>query len=74
VGELAAVFDQGYWLAGLKATLQACGWDVGEPGLPMSPCDGDQRRVIDRIVAAPGMREWLTTHAAVVPAPVPTLD
>ena len=23
VGELAAVFDQGYWLAGLKATLQA---------------------------------------------------
>ncbi len=74
VGELAAVFDQGYWLAGLKATLQACGWDVGEPSLPMPPCDPDQRRVIDHIVTAPGMRQWLTTHSDVAPTAVPALD
>ena len=54
VGELAAVFDQGDWLAGLKATLQTCGWDVGEPGLPMPPCDADQRRAIDRSSPRPG--------------------
>lgn len=74
VGELAAVFDQGDWLAGLKATLQACGWDVGEPSLPMPPCDPEQRRAIDRILAAPGIRRWLTTHPAVAPTAAPALD
>ena len=74
VGELAAVFDKGDWLAGLKATLQACGWDVGEPSLPMAPCDPDQRRAIDRILAAPGIRHWLTMHPAVVRTATPALD
>ncbi|HEY7968410.1 MAG TPA: dihydrodipicolinate synthase family protein [Candidatus Limnocylindrales bacterium] len=74
VGELAAVFDQGDWLAGLKATLQACGWDVGEPSLPMPPCDADERRAIDRILAAPGIRRWLTTRPAVARTAAPALD
>ena len=74
VGELAAVFDQGDWLAALKATLQACGWDVGEPSLPMAPCDPDQRRAIDRILAAPAVRRWLTTHPAVARTAAPALD
>lgn len=74
VGKLAAVFDQGDWLAALKATLQACGWDVGEPGLPMPPCDADQRRVIDHVLAEPGTRRWLTTHPAVAPTAALALD
>ncbi len=74
VGELAAVFDQGYWLAGLKATLQACGWDVGEPGPPMPSCDADQRRVIDDIVAAHGMQRWLTTRPIAAPVTAAALD
>ena len=74
VGELAAVFDQGEWLAGLKATLQACGWDVGEPGLPMPPCDTDQRRTIQDLVATPGLRRWLTTNPAAAPVAAPALE
>ena len=50
VGELAAVFDQGDWLAGLSAT-QACGWDVGEPSLPCRPATRTSA-AIDRIVAS----------------------
>ena len=60
VGELAAVFEQGDWLAGLKATLQALGWDVGEPGAPIPPYDAEQRRVVREIVTAPELRPWLT--------------
>ena len=60
VGELAAVFDQGDWLAGLKATLQALGWDVGEPSAPIPPYDAEQRRVVREIVATPELRPWLT--------------
>ena len=56
VGELGAVFEQGDWLAGLKATLQALGWDVGEPGAPIPPYDAEQRRVVREIVAAPELR------------------
>ena len=37
IDALAAVFDQGEWLAGLKSTLQAPGWNVGEPSLPIPP-------------------------------------
>ena len=59
VGELGAVFEQGDWLAGLKATLQTLGWDVGEPGAPIPPYDAEQRRVVREIVAAPELRPWL---------------
>ena len=34
VSRLARVFDQGYWLAGLKTTLQELGWQVGDPSPP----------------------------------------
>ena len=63
VGELGAVFEQGDWLAGLKATLQTLGWDVGEPGAPIPPYDAEQRRVVREIVAAPELRPWLTIGA-----------
>jgi dihydrodipicolinate synthase/N-acetylneuraminate lyase len=65
VGELAAVFDQGYWLAGLKATLQTLGWDVGEPGAPIPPYDAAQRRIVREIVATPELRPWLTVAPGV---------
>ena len=70
ISALASVFDQGDWLAGLKSTLQAAGWDVGEPGLPIEPYDADRRRVVDGIVREPGIRRWLT----MAPAVVPTVD
>lgn len=66
VGELAAVFDQADWLAGLKATLQALGWNVGDPSPPILPYDAAQRLVVDGIVSRPEMGPWLTTP------PVPT--
>ena len=53
VNALAAVFEQGDWLAGLKATLQALGWEVGEPGAPIPPYGAEQRRVVREIVSAP---------------------
>jgi 4-hydroxy-tetrahydrodipicolinate synthase len=70
IGELAGVFDQADWLAGLKATLQTLGWAVGEPGLPIEPYDAQQRRVVAEIVGEPGVRRWLTT----APSAVPTVD
>ena len=60
IGELAAVFDQGDWLAGLKTTLQATGWNVGEPSLPIEPYDRAQRLVVEAIVSSPGIARWLT--------------
>ncbi len=65
IGELAAVFDQGDWLSGLKVTLQALGWNVGEPSPPITSYDAAQRRVVEGIVSKPEMVPWLTT------APVP---
>ena len=61
VGELAVVFEQGAWLAGLKATLQALGWDVGEPSAPIPSCDAGQRQVVREVVTTPRLRDWLTT-------------
>jgi 4-hydroxy-tetrahydrodipicolinate synthase len=61
VSDLASVFDQGHWLAGLKATLQALGWPVGEPGRPIAPYGPAERRVVDTILATPAFRPWLTT-------------
>ena len=63
------VFDQGDWLAGLKVTLQALGWDVGEPSPPIPPYDAEQRRVVrGHRVERPRCAAWLTTSAR-VPAP-----
>jgi dihydrodipicolinate synthase/N-acetylneuraminate lyase len=65
VNELAGVFDVGDWLAGLKCTLRAIGWSVGEPGRPIPPYDVDQRRAVDNIVSLPNLARWLTTSASV---------
>ena len=74
VGELAAVFEQGDWLAGLKATLQALGWEVGEPGAPIPPYDAGQRRVVGEIVATPELRPWLTLAPGVPGVALPSRD
>lgn len=63
IGELAAVFDQGDWLAGLKVTLQSLGWNVGEPSPPITSYDAAQRRIVEGVVSRPGMAAWLTTPA-----------
>jgi dihydrodipicolinate synthase/N-acetylneuraminate lyase len=60
VGELASVFDQAYWLAGLKCTLQTLGWNVGEPGRPIPPYTPTERLIVHDIVSAPTVRSWLT--------------
>lgn len=60
VTELAAVFELGDWLAGLKCALQAVGWNVGQPSRPNVPCDAGQREVIGGIVSAPTVQPWLT--------------
>lgn len=62
VGDLAAVFDQGDWLAGLKCALQGLGWNVGEPSPPIPPYDATQRSAVAGIVSASGMAGWLTTR------------
>jgi dihydrodipicolinate synthase/N-acetylneuraminate lyase len=64
IGELAAVFEQGDWLSGLKVTLGALGWDVGEPSPPITRLDAAQRLVVDGIVSAPEMARWLTMSSA----------
>jgi 4-hydroxy-tetrahydrodipicolinate synthase len=64
VSELASVFDQGDWLAGLKCTLQVVGWNVGEPSRPIPPYDTRQRRIVEAIVATPGLRQWITMPSA----------
>jgi dihydrodipicolinate synthase/N-acetylneuraminate lyase len=68
IDALAEVFDQGEWLAGLKGTLQATGWNVGDPSPPIPPYDAAQRRVIEGIVSRPDVGGWLTP----APAPAPT--
>jgi dihydrodipicolinate synthase/N-acetylneuraminate lyase len=60
VRELAAVFDQGDWLSGLKVTLRALGWSVGDPSRPLPPYGPAQRLVVDGILSRPGIPAWLT--------------
>ncbi len=60
--ELAGVFDQGDWLAGLKAALQTLGWNVGEPGPPIPALDPAQRQVVGEILASPEIAPWLVTQ------------
>ena len=74
VGELAAVFDQGNWLPGLKYTLQALGWNVGEPSPPIPPYDPAQRQVVDGIVSAPEMVRWLTMSPALARPVAPAVE
>jgi 4-hydroxy-tetrahydrodipicolinate synthase len=69
IGELAGVFEEGDWLAGLKATLQALGWNVGEPSATIPPYTASQRQVVDRIISSPDVARWLTMPAA-VPRPL----
>jgi dihydrodipicolinate synthase/N-acetylneuraminate lyase len=64
IGELAAVFDQGDWLAGLKTTLQVSGWNVGDPSPPIPPHDAAQRLVIEGILSRPEIARWLTMAPA----------
>jgi 4-hydroxy-tetrahydrodipicolinate synthase len=63
IGELAAVFEQGDWLSGLKVTLQALGWNVGEPSPPITSLDAAQRRIVERVVSTPEIVPWLTKPA-----------
>ena len=60
IGDLAAVFDQGDWLSGLKCTLQGLGWNVGEPSPPIPPYDAAQRAAVAGILSASGSASWLT--------------
>ena len=71
VDELATVFELGYWLAGLKCTLETLGWPVGDPGRPIPPYDATQAGRVAEIVARPGLRPWLT---AAEPAAVSIVD
>jgi dihydrodipicolinate synthase/N-acetylneuraminate lyase len=74
IGELADVFDQGDWLSGLKVTLQALGWHVGEPSPPIPSYDAAQRQVVERIVSTPEMARWLTMAPASTRPTVRTQD
>jgi dihydrodipicolinate synthase/N-acetylneuraminate lyase len=74
IGRLATVFDQGDWLSGLKATLQAAGWHVGEPSPPIPPYDEAQRRALSDILAAPEMTGWLTRPGAPDRPTLPALE
>ena len=60
ISELAAVFDQGHWLAGLKCTLRTLGWDVGEPSRPIPAYDAVARAVVEDVLGRRGLRRWLT--------------
>ncbi len=60
VDELAGIFDQGDWLAGLKCTLSALGWAVGEPSLPIAPYDEAGRGAVERLLSRPALAGWLT--------------
>jgi dihydrodipicolinate synthase/N-acetylneuraminate lyase len=64
IRQLATVFEQGDWLAGLKCALQATGWDVGEPSSGIEPYDAAQRAVVEAVVASPDLVGWLTTASA----------
>lgn len=63
VDRLAGVFTQGYWLAGLKATLGELGWGVGEPSQPMPGLTEAQLAAVRRIIEATDAR-WLTRRSA----------
>ena len=47
-------------LSGLKATLQALDWNVGEPSATIPPYGSAQRVVVDGMVSTPGIARSLT--------------
>jgi dihydrodipicolinate synthase/N-acetylneuraminate lyase len=61
ISRVARVFDQAYWLSGLKATLQELGWAVGDPSPPIAPYDAGQRAAVRAIVTGPDAA-WLTSR------------
>jgi dihydrodipicolinate synthase/N-acetylneuraminate lyase len=74
IGELAGVFEQGDWLAGLKATLQGVGWNVGEPSPTIPPYTASQRLVVDGIISRPDVARWLTMPAALLRPSLSSLE
>ena len=60
VNDLAGIFDQGYWLSALKAALDACGFEVGDPARPLEPCTTEQRETISALLSR--HRADLTLH------------
>ena len=49
---LGAVFAHGYWVASLKAALILCGFDVGSPTAPLTPCTEAEIEAIGAILSA----------------------
>lgn len=50
IADLARVFDQGHWVAALKATLSELGLPAGVPIPPLEPCTEPQREEIKRLL------------------------
>lgn len=46
VSELATLFNEGYWLSALKAAVELCGFDVGDPVPPLTPATPLERERI----------------------------
>lgn len=51
ISDLARIFEQGHWLAAMKAALQELGLPVGDPLPPLSACTPDQRSAIRAILS-----------------------
>ena len=51
-------------LSGLKATRQALGWNVGDPGATIPPNSSAQRVIVDGVVSTPGIARSLTIPPA----------
>lgn len=49
---LGALFAHGYWVAALKAAVTVCGFDVGGPTAPMSPCTAEEVEEITSVLLA----------------------
>ncbi len=70
IGGLAAVFERGHWLAGVKCAMRAAGWNAGEPSPGIEPYDAAQRRVVEDIVDSTELGPWIT-RAPVEVGPAP---
>jgi dihydrodipicolinate synthase/N-acetylneuraminate lyase len=52
VTQIAAIFDQGYWLSALKGALAELGIGSGRMAAPLPAASADQRRTIAQMLAA----------------------